>query len=120
MNNREHQEQVAVFQWAGIMRKKHPELDLLYAVPNAGKRTPRQGAYMKAEGMKAGVPDIVLPVARGGFNSLYIELKIAKGRATDNQLAFLDKLTAENNLAVICIGADAAIRQIETYLEEMA
>ena len=119
MKNAEHYEQVDIFNWSFSMRHKWPQLDLLYAVPNAGKRSPRQGAWMKAEGLRAGVPDIVLPIARHGYNSLYIELKAGKNKATKIQCAYMDKLILENNLAVVCVGADAAIRQIECYLGEM-
>jgi len=114
----EHAEQVMVFQWARLHQRKHPELALLYAVPNAAKRTPRQGAWMKAEGLKAGVPDLVLPVARHGFNSLYIELKVGRNKATESQVMFMDALNQQGNLAVLCIGADAVIQQLSDYLQK--
>ena len=40
---------------------------------------------MKRQGVKAGVPDICLPVARNGYHGLYIELKAGKNKATKNQ-----------------------------------
>ena len=113
----EHTEQVAIFQWAALHRKKYPALDLLYAVPNAAKRTPRLGAWMKAEGLKTGVPDIVLPVARGGFHSLYIELKIGRNKPTPNQLLFMRNLTEHGNLCQVCYGEIAATNAIQSYLE---
>ena len=113
----EHAHQVTIFAWAAIMRRKYPELDLLYAVPNGGKRHIGTAKKLKAEGVRSGVPDIALPVARGGFHSLFIELKAGKGKPTPNQLLWLHNLSEHNNLAVVCVGADAAIRQIEAYLE---
>ena len=62
----EHQEQAALFRWAWFAQVKHPALALLYAIPNGGHRHKAVAARMKAEGVKAGVPDLCLPVARGG------------------------------------------------------
>lgn len=64
------------------MRRAHPELQLLYHVPNEGKRTWRTGARLKSEGLKPGVPDLCLPVARGKYHGLYVELKRRDQRAT--------------------------------------
>ena len=115
-NNHEHDNQVAVFKWAALNITKYPELALLYAVPNAAKRNPRQGAWMKAEGLKAGVPDIVLPVARGEYHSLYIELKVKGGRVTELQEIWQARLLKHGNLAIICFGWQEAVEAIEGYL----
>ena len=53
---------------------------LLFAVPNGGLRGKREAAIMKAEGMTAGVADMILLVSRKGYGSLCIEFKTAKGR----------------------------------------
>jgi len=52
----EHEEQVALLDWASLMSNQWPELSLLFAVPNAGKRTHATANWLRAEGMKAGVP----------------------------------------------------------------
>lgn len=62
-------EQQNLFEWAKIFSGKYPELTLLYHIPNEGKRSLKEGARMKAEGLKAGVPDLCLPVARGGYHA---------------------------------------------------
>ena len=52
-----------------------------------------------------------------GFHGLYIELKrIKNGRATEEQRAWLKKLTAEGYLACICHGWQAAAEVITDYL----
>lgn len=122
----EHQHQVALFQWAAMNEKKYPELALMFAVPNAARRSPRQGAWMKAEGLMAGVPDICLPVSRGKYHGLYIEMKkpnitktgkvsMAK-KTTSNQDGWHEKLREHGNRVEVCYGADAAINVIEKYL----
>jgi hypothetical protein len=113
----EHEHQKSLFTWAAYNVRRAPELDLMYAIPNAGKRTVRQGAYMKAEGLKAGVPDICLPVARQGYSALYIELKQPKkGRMSDAQTEWQEKLSANGNLAVTCYGWEEARDTVKRYL----
>lgn len=110
----EHKEQVALFQW---LKLKHPsQYAVTYATPNAGKRTPRQGAYMKAEGLKAGVPDICMAVASGGYHGLYIEYKTAKGKPSESQLEWMGNLTANGYQAKICYGLDDAMKTISDYI----
>ena len=113
----EHAEQVALIKWAQLMARQYPELDCIYANPNAGKRSIGAARYMIAEGMRAGVPDICLPVPRNGYGALYIELKYGKGKASEKQLEWIDRLNRHGNLAVVCTGWDAARLQILSYLE---
>ena len=73
--NREHLQQVAIFQWLLWHEARYPELAMIFAVPNGGKRAPRTAVAMKAEGQKAGVPDIWCPIPRNGYHGLIIEFK---------------------------------------------
>ena len=102
MRDLEHHDQVALFRWAAWNLARYPELEWMYAVPNAAKRSPRQGAYMKAEGLKAGVPDICLPVARGGYNGLYIEMKIKGNKPTEKQLEWHVALREQGYRVEVC------------------
>lgn len=91
----------------------------LFAIPNAGAGSQRgQAGKMKAEGVRSGVPDLCLPVARHGFNGLYIELKAKGGRLRPEQGGWLDFLGGQGYMAVCCVGADAAIDTIRGYLDE--
>ena len=76
---KESEEQEALFEWAAIEAGAKRELELLYHIPNEGKRSGRAGAALLRQGLKRGVPDICLPVARGGYHALYIELKRRSG-----------------------------------------
>ena len=110
-------EQQTLFQWARMMCGKWPELKLLYHIPNEGERSQKTGARMKAEGLKKGVPDICLPVARGGNHGLYIELKrVENSRVTQEQLEWIEALMAQGYVAAVCRGCDEAIRLITDYL----
>lgn len=113
----ESAEQRAVFEWAERMSGRWPELKLMYHIPNEGKRSRITGARMKAEGMRGGVPDICLPVARGGHHGLYIEMKRVKNsRVTKEQLEWIEDLVAQGYVAAVCRGCDEAISLITRYL----
>jgi len=112
-------EQQALFEWAAWSENKYPDLKWLAAIPNGGYRTPVEAARFKGEGVRAGFPDMILPVARHGYHALAIELKRRKGAGStvsDGQKAWIAYLTAQGWRAVVCYGADEAIREIENYL----
>lgn len=112
----EHQEQVALFQWAGISERAYPELALLHAVPNGGSRHPAEAKNLKAAGVKPGVPDICLPVPRGKYHGLYIELKSQKGRPSEFQEEWISRLNQQGYMAVCCHGFEEARSAIMSYL----
>lgn len=115
----EHDEQTALIDWTMLQCGRWPELKLFYHIPNEGKRTPAAARRLKQEGMKRGVPDNCLPVAKGGYHGLYIELKrVSGGRPTPEQLQWIEDLNAQGYLAVICKGWEEAARVIERYLRE--
>ena len=81
----EAREQEALFRWAGFAAGTMPELNLLYHIPNGGSRNKAEAANLKRQGVRAGVPDLFLPVARGGYHGPYIELKFEKNKTSKNQ-----------------------------------
>lgn len=114
----ESQEQQMLFQWATYQRGKYPELALMYHVPNGGHRNKAEAGRFKAEGVKAGVPDICLPVARGRYHGLYIELKRQRGgKVSDYQKEWVQALGEQDYLVHICKGWEAAAKVITEYLE---
>lgn len=113
----EHRIQSAFFQWVRVMEKTHPCLELMFAVPNAGKRSYKIAAMLKAEGMRTGVLDIIFPVARAGFNGLAIEFKKPNdGRLTEEQEKFAHALADEGWLVVTITDSDRAITLVKNYL----
>ena len=112
----EAQHQAALFEWAAVMAKQYPELELLYHVANGGSRNKIEAANLKKQGVKSGVPDICLPVARGIFHGLYIELKVGKNTATDNQQRWMIKLIEQDYCARVCYGWDEARDLIMRYI----
>lgn len=124
----EHAHQCAVFQWVALTGRKHlPELDLLFAIPNGGDRRPSVAAAMKAEGVKSGVPDLCLPVARQGSygdwsHSLWIELKLPgrererDGGRSESQVAWHKRLVSQGNTVVLAFGWMAVVGALNDYL----
>jgi len=112
----EAQQQSAIFKWSRLVREKYPELKLLHAIPNGGRRDSIEAMHLKQQGVKPGVPDMHLPVARKGFLSLYIELKTEKGKPSSEQTWWIEELNNQGNHAQICFGFKAAINLIEWYL----
>lgn len=114
----EAQHQANVIKWSQqpSVRSKWPELALLHHIPNGGTRDAIEGRHLKQQGVKPGVPDLHLPVARGLYHSLYIEMKTEKGRTSDAQEWWIEFLIAQGNLVEVCHGWQSAVRVLEWYL----
>ena len=112
----EAREQEAIFQWIDYCGV--PELQLLYHIPNGGYRRAFEAKMLKAQGVKSGVPDLCLPVARGGHHGLYIELKADKTKKpTENQKKWLASLTEQGYKAIVCCGWEEAVEQLKEYMK---
>lgn len=116
----EHQEQTILFQKIAIEAETKPELALLFAIPNAGAGAQRgQAGKMKAEGVKPGVPDVCLPVARGGYHGLFIEMKTRLGGfASPDQRKWLAALKAQGYYTTVCHGYDIAFQVLMHYINQ--
>lgn len=115
----ESEEQQLLISWVRRSLGKYPELNMLYHVTNEGKRSPATGARLKAEGLQPGVPDLCLAVARGEHHGLYIEMKRTKGgRVSPEQARWIEKLSREGYVAVVCRGWEQAREAILRYLAQ--
>ncbi|BBT41426.1 VRR-NUC domain-containing protein [Pseudomonas putida] len=118
--DREGQEQ------ASLMREiqlRYPEVyELIYHVPNGGHRVKAVAAKLKAQGVKAGIPDLVLPMARGGYFGLYIEFKatVDPAAVSPSQQACIRRLNDQGYLAVVCRGHFDAMECLRAYLAQPA
>lgn len=114
----EHDHQVALFQWAEWQSGAMPELKLMFAIPNGGARNIVVATKLKAEGVRAGVPDIMLPVPRGLYHGLFIELKKPKGTVQPNQREWIAALGLQGYRSVICYGWEEAKDTVLAYLKQ--
>jgi hypothetical protein len=114
----ESTEQQALFEWAEIAAKKTPELKLLFAIPNGGKRNITTAARLKKEGVKSGVPDICLPVPCGKYHGLYIEMKVGRNKPSVNQLWWIEQLQRQGYKVDVCYGWGEAVKVIAEYMTQ--
>lgn len=113
----EHEEQVALMHWAAAMEGRHPELRLLAAVPNGGLRNVVVARKLRAEGVRAGYPDLILDVGRGGYHGLRVEMKrLHGGQVTAEQKWWHERLEARGYMVRVCRGLEAARDAILAYL----
>lgn len=112
----EHQHQVCLMNWAKLMERQHPELKWLHAIPNGGQRNVIVATKLKAEGVKKGISDLFLPVARRGFHGMYIEMKRLKGNPTAHQSEFISFALKQGYHAGVYNGWEAAKQGIEHYM----
>jgi hypothetical protein len=117
--------QKLLFDWAHLARKTRPELRMLFAVPNGGLRHPAVAAQLKRTGLKPGVPDVMLAVARGCWHGLFIEMKVPASKLTGTragvtsmeQEMWLNDLFLEGYQVAVCYGWDQARQTILDYLD---
>ena len=113
----ESKEQELIFKWADLQSGLMPELKLLNGSLNGVKLSIGSAIKAKRQGLRKGYPDIALPVARAGFNALFIELKKADGgRLSKEQKEWLTALKKQGNFAVCAHGASKSIEIIKAYL----
>ncbi len=122
----EHEEQVALFQWAEASGIE--ALEMLHSTPMGGYRPPHIGAMMKQEGARKGYPDVSLDIpmprpdattAQGDallWHGLRIELKVGRNKPTPEQEWWIDRLRHYGYKAVVCYGCEEAIAAILDYL----
>lgn len=104
----EHNEQVSLCGWLNSI---HSDLDY-FAIPNGGERNVIVAKKLKAEGVKAGIPDLFFPELK-----LFIELKRTKGgRLSPDQEYWEDRLTLAGYTVAVCKGAYEAAKVIEEAL----
>jgi hypothetical protein len=118
MQHLEDLEQAALFE---RLAWELPDV-LAFHIPNGGKRSPREATRLKAQGVKPGIPDICIPMARNGYHGLYIELKrpIIKGESkpitSKIQNEMIGLLINEGYYVEVCYGADEAFKLIKDYI----
>lgn len=115
---RESEEQRMLMEWVEWCKGSKPELELLFHIPNGGSRNPIEARHLKEQGVKPGIPDLFLPVARDGYHGLFIEMKRKKGgKVSDDQTHWIVQLNKKGYLAVVCAGWEEAAEMILRYLK---
>ncbi len=119
----ERDEQAALFKFAQVAARNDPRWELLNANLNGLYTTPQQARLAKMCGMKAGIPDLDLPVACQGYHGLRIELKRRGGTPCDvrpSQSRWLERLNEQGYYATVAYGWEHAVTLIRAYLYQEA
>lgn len=112
----EHDEQRTFFQILALNERKHPELKWVFAIPNGGDRHPAVAAKLRAEGVKAGIHDVCIPIARGGYHGAFIEFKFGRNKMQPVQQEFATFLIGQNYRTRLSYCCMDAIDFLEDYL----
>ena len=97
----------------------HPNIfEMMFAIPNAGKRSQQASGKFLAEGLKKGIPDIFVDIAVEPYHGLRVELKRSKARLSNvsaEQKDWIDKYNKHDFLAVVAFGYRECIELICKY-----
>lgn len=105
----EHVEQREFVSW---FRKTYPAIRIL-AIPNGSQRSRTTGARLKAEGVVAGVPDLLIPAW-----NLWIEMKRADGGTTSAvQKDWHRYLESIDHTVLVCAGFLQAKEKVEELVK---
>ena len=113
----EGNEQTILFTWIDLQYPR--ESKLIYHVPNGGHRHKATAGKLKGQGVRAGMPDINVDIARGGYFGMRIEFKATPphdAAVSPSQLAALQRLTDQGYLAIVCRGVHDAREHLTAYL----
>ncbi|MFI3322593.1 MAG: VRR-NUC domain-containing protein [Rikenellaceae bacterium] len=98
-------------------RLQYPKLSgVFFAVPNGGYRNKIEGGILKAEGVLAGVSDLILLTPSSLYHGLCIEMKQGKGTQQESQKIFQSNIEANGYKYVICRNVEEFINEIRIYL----
>lgn len=92
-----------------------PVWGLIFHPANGELRHPGVAGILKAMGVKPGVPDLIWPIARQGFNGMGLELKRKGGKLTDHQKRWAEMLGMENWYVAIAYSYEEAIKVLDWY-----
>lgn len=114
-DDEEHRIQVHCVRW---FRLQYPEYaDLLFAIPNGGRRDAITGAKLKDEGVIAGVSDLIFLKPNRFYGSLCIEMKKPKGKQSASQKAWQQTVERAGSKYALCFSFDDFKREVTDYLQ---
>ena len=108
----EHDEQETLFAIASY----RPELRWMFAIQNGGLRNKATAGKLRAEGVRAGVADVFVPIPSGGYHGLFLEMKFGRNKLTELQQEFFEYATQQGYCCKVAYSAEQAIEIIDEYL----
>lgn len=117
MRQEEHRIQCAIFKWFYYAYPQYRG-GLFFAIPNGGHRNIQTAARLKAEGVTAGVSDLMLLISRHGYHALCVEVKTMVGRQSENQRSWQAKVESQGFKYAIVRSLDDFADLMLWYLNE--
>ncbi len=110
----EHRLQVACVRW---FRMQYPHLrEMLFAVPNGGRRDEKTGVRLKEEGVIAGVSDMILLQRNDRYGALLIEMKTKTGRQSESQKRWQKAAEEQGYRYVVCRSLEEFMKEVNSYV----
>lgn len=94
---------------------ERPNVARIYSIPNGGKRTGAGAVQLKNSGQRAGMPDLHYPPARGGYFSLYIEVKKPGEDPQPHQVEIHEELRADGHAVFVADTPDQIVELVINY-----
>lgn len=102
--------------WFDLTYRTKFNTKLLFAIPNDGKRTKGEGDNARKRGMRAGILDMMLAIARKGYHGMFIEMKFGKGKTSEFQDEMIEEFKNQGYKVVICYTFEEFEKEITEYL----
>mgnify|MGYP000011274536 FL=1 len=116
-DDEEHRLQCACVKW---FRMQYPSISyVLFAIPNAARRSARNGAYMKDEGMLPGVSDLILLKSNRHYGALCIEMKTRSGKQSDSQKKWEQEAVKNGSKYIVCRSFEEFKDAVNEYIRDM-
>lgn len=113
----EHRLQVACVKW---FRFQYPKLrNVLFAIPNGGRRDSVTGGKLKDEGVTSGVADLILLKSNRFYGALCIEMKRPEGYQRPSQKAWQKDAEANGAKYVVCKSLEEFMKVVTDYLNDV-
>lgn len=111
-------EQEQFFRWVYGHQIKYPELQLINGSMNGVRVGPKTMKNLKAQGLRRGIPDIDVPIARRGAHGLRIEMKrVSGGSISSDQRRIHTMLEKQGYTVCVCRGWREAVGVLINYLD---
>ena len=116
MRHIESKIQIGCVTW---FRLQYPQYNkLMFSVPNGGSRNAREAGILKAEGVVAGVSDLLLLIPRGAYHGMAIEMKTddKTSKQTPAQKEWQQAVEEQGYKYAVCRSFDDFMELINGYL----
>ena len=111
----EHDIQAGFFQWVDMMAAWDKRYLNIAATPNAGRRSIGAANYYRAEGLRAGFPDVTVAWPAHGHPGLYLEFKRPGETLKRNQVEWRDRLVRAGYIYCVVFSVTGAKSIVEKY-----